>query len=130
MWQCLFYMKDPEHSHDPDSNHYAIPLPISPVISCKTRKVVRIDILPTGSEATTDTLKPYVPRPGSEYVPEYHKLRTDLKPLHIVQPEGTSFTVTESPGISTIEWQKWKMHITFNYREGMVLHNVGSCILL
>jgi len=51
-------------------------------------------------------------------------LRTDLKPLNIVQPEGTSFTVTEDNGTSTLEWQKWYMRVGFHHREGMVLHDV------
>lgn len=35
------------------------------------------------------------------------KVRDDLKPLHVVQPEGVSFTVRGHE----VEWQKWKMHI-------------------
>lgn len=35
------------------------------------------------------------------------KLRDDLKPLHIVQPEGVSFKMNGRE----VEWQKWKMHI-------------------
>lgn len=44
-----------------------------------------------------------------------------LKPLNIVQPEGPSFQVNGNE----ISWQKWNMRISFNYREGLVLHNVG-----
>ena len=35
------------------------------------------------------------------------KLRDDIKPLHVVQPEGVSFKVDGH----VLEWQKWKMHI-------------------
>ena len=35
------------------------------------------------------------------------KLRDDLKPLHILQPEGVSFKIDGN----VLEWQKWKMHI-------------------
>jgi primary-amine oxidase len=35
------------------------------------------------------------------------KLRDDVKPLHIVQPEGVSFKMNGNE----LEWQKWKMHI-------------------
>jgi len=35
------------------------------------------------------------------------KLRDDVKPLHIVQPEGVSFKMSGNE----LEWQKWKMHI-------------------
>ena len=26
---------------------------------------------------------------------------------------------------NAIEWEKWHLRISFNYREGLVLHNVG-----
>ena len=35
------------------------------------------------------------------------KFRDDIKPLHILQPEGVSFKVDGH----VIEWQKWKMHV-------------------
>ena len=35
------------------------------------------------------------------------KPRSDLKPLHVSQPEGVSFTVNGHE----VEWQKWKMHV-------------------
>lgn len=35
------------------------------------------------------------------------KFRDDLKPLHIVQPEGVSFKMNGNE----LEWQKWKMHV-------------------
>ena len=33
--------------------------------------------------------------------------RTDLKPLHVVQPEGVSFKMNGH----VLEWQNWKMHV-------------------
>ena len=57
----------------------------------------------------------------------YHKdlcelpIRTDLKPLDIIQPEGASWNITGN----LIEWQKWKIRFSFNYREGLVLHNIA-----
>lgn len=47
--------------------------------------------------------------------------RTDLKPLHIVQPEGPSFTVDGW----TVNWQKWSFRVGFTPREGLVLHQLG-----
>ena len=38
---------------------------------------------------------------------EGFKFRDDLKPLHVVQPEGVSFKVDGN----VVEWQKWKMHV-------------------
>ena len=45
-----------------------------------------------------------------------------LKPLNVVQPEGPSFTVTEG---NHVQWQQWDFRVTFNYREGLVLHQIG-----
>lgn len=82
--------------------------------------------MPTGADATTKEPKPFKVHPGNEYMPAYQKLRTDLKPLHVVQPEGASFTVTEQGTSNVVEWQKWSFRIGFNHREGMVLYNVCS----
>jgi primary-amine oxidase len=125
-FQCFLYLQSP--GGGPDSNHYAFPLSISPVVDVETMKVVRIDHLPTGADATPTPPKPYVNiPPASEYTPEHQTLRTDLKPLHVVQPEGASFTVTEEvpgSGAAVIEWQKWRLRTGFNHREGMVLYNI------
>ncbi|HWF48991.1 MAG TPA: primary-amine oxidase, partial [Bryobacteraceae bacterium] len=53
-----------------------------------------------------------------EYIPN---VRTDLKPIEIVQPEGTSFTVTGHE----VAWQKWKFRVGFTSREGLVLHTIS-----
>jgi primary-amine oxidase len=37
-----------------------------------------------------------------------------------VQPDGPSFQVTDN----LVEWQKWTFRVGFNYREGLVLHDV------
>jgi primary-amine oxidase len=69
---------------------------------------------------------PGVPEPSTmgEYVPRLvpgQRLRGDVKPLEIVQPQGSSLRVDGN----LLEWQKWSMRIGFNYREGLVLHTVG-----
>jgi primary-amine oxidase len=53
------------------------------------------------------------------YLPE--GVRRDLKPLDIVQPEGTSFKVTGN----LVEWQRWRLRVGFTQREGLVLHTVS-----
>lgn len=61
------------------------------------------------------------PEPGNwarEYIPN---VRTDLKPIEIVQPEGVSFKVTGHQ----VEWQKWKFRVSFNSREGLVLNTIS-----
>ena len=116
-------MRDPS---DPDSNHYAFPLPLSPVVDTIEYKVIRIDILPTGADHTRKELQPMKVHPPNEYMPDYQQLRMDLKPLNVIQPEGASFTVTKTGETGeAIEWQKWSFMVGFNQREGMVLYNVG-----
>ncbi|KAK4498489.1 hypothetical protein PRZ48_011147 [Zasmidium cellare] len=124
MWQCFMYLRDPLNSSEADSNHYALPLSISPVIDCSKMEVIRIDYLPTGKDNAVSEPKPWKSQPGNEYVPEYQKLRTDLKPLQVVQPEGASFSVSEQGTSNVIEWQKWSFRVGFNQREGMVIYDV------
>src|SRR5215213_9037020 len=62
------------------------------------------------------------PKVQGEYVPGVWTgdLRDDLKPLHITQPEGVSFTIEGTE----LRWQKWSMRLGFNYREGPVIYQV------
>ncbi|MGE0219815.1 primary-amine oxidase [Mycolicibacterium sp.] len=66
------------------------------------------------------------PQVMGEYVPRHipERLlagtREPLKPLHITQPEGPSFTVDGN----LVRWQNWSLRVGFNYREGMTLHRV------
>ena len=126
MYQCYMYMKHPDHRQEPDANYYATPLPLAPVISAEHRKVIRIDRLPTGADHTLKEPEPYKHRAAGEYTPEQQKLRTDLKPLNVVQPDGASFKVTQQGTSNLVEWQKWSFRIGFNQRESTVLYNVSS----
>ncbi|HLJ34146.1 MAG TPA: primary-amine oxidase, partial [Ktedonobacteraceae bacterium] len=47
-------------------------------------------------------------------------VRTDVKPISITQPEGTSFQVDGQQ----VTWQKWRFRVGFTPREGLVLHLV------
>jgi primary-amine oxidase len=53
--------------------------------------------------------------------PAFTALRDDVRPISITQPEGPSFAVD---GWS-VSWQKWRLRVGFNPREGLVLHQVG-----
>lgn len=114
-----------------DSNHYAFPLAISPVVDTVELRVIRIDIMPTGADLSIRETRPSKIQPPNEYTSEYQDLRTDLKPLHVIQPEGASFNVTRSGETGyLIDWQKWTFRIGFNQREGMVIYNVGWSFFL
>lgn len=130
MYQCFLYMRDPHDPSNLHSNHYAFPLTISPVVDTVEMKVIRIDLLPTGDDHSTKEPQPFHIPPPSEYDPEHQQLRSDLKPLNVVQPEGASFKVTQAGETGrTLEWQKWFVRIGFNQREGMVLYDVGPGLL-
>lgn len=116
----LYQRVDGENIED---NHYAHPIDILPVVDLNSQTVVRIDGL--------DRLPP--PEIPQESV-NYHrdllktnsylqtKWRSDaLKALNITQPDGPSFTVTDG---NLVQWQGWSMRVGFNYREGLVLHDV------
>ncbi|KAJ9148580.1 Amine oxidase [Pleurostoma richardsiae] len=97
-----------------DDCQYQYPLDFCPIYDAGTQKIIAIDI-------------PKIRRPLSRAPPiNYHPesvqdgYRTDLKPIHITQPKGVSFSMTGRE----IEWQAWKFHIGFNYREGIVLSNI------
>lgn len=121
MWQCYMYLSTkPDH---PEHNFYSIPLDFSPVFDARTNELVRIDRLPTGAdEKIRDHGRKWNEVEAVEYAADLMKtpLRTDLKPLHISQPEGPSFTIDAHK----IEWQKWSFRVSFNAREGPVLHSI------
>jgi primary-amine oxidase len=75
-----------------------------------------LEVEDDGSVEEPQTMGEYVPRlvPGQ-------RLRQDIKPLEIAQPEGASFSLEGN----LLRWQKWSLRIGFNYREGLVLHTVG-----
>lgn len=125
MYQCFFYMRDPFNASDLDSNHYAFPLAISPVVDAVDMRVTRIDFIATGASFGAKKTQAMKIPPPSEYIPEYQDLRTDLKPLRVIQPEGASFNVIQSGETGhVIEWQKWTFRVGFNQREGVVVYNV------
>ncbi|KAJ4364306.1 hypothetical protein N0V95_000818 [Ascochyta clinopodiicola] len=124
LYQCFLYLRDPNNAAEADSNHYAMPIPISPVLSTETMKVIRIDNMPTGADNTIKPVEKYKVQPPNEYIPEAQTLRTDLKPLNVVQPEGASFKVQQEGTSSVVSWQKWNFRVGFNQREGMVLYDV------
>ncbi|KAK6077890.1 copper amine oxidase [Seiridium cupressi] len=127
-YQCYMYLRDPNNAKEIDSNHYAFPLSFSPplthyikIVDAITMKMTKMDYLPTGAGVELKPTQPWRPTKPNEYIPELNDQRTDLKPLRVVQPEGASFTIEGD----VIKWQKWHMRTSFNYREGMVLHEVS-----
>lgn len=129
-YQVWMFLKslDPKARDHPSSNHFAHPLDFSVVVDDLTMKVLRIERLPMTAEEIhvneeVAAAREWQPNPDAEYASELQpKLRDDLKPIHISQPEGVSFKVSEEDEV--VEWQKWRFHLDFNWREGVVLRDV------
>jgi primary-amine oxidase len=63
-----------------------------------------------------------VPERCYNYTPDQvGSLRTDLKPLEITQPSGTTFAVDGNE----IRWQKWRFRVSMHPLDGLVLHTVS-----
>lgn len=106
--QVFLYSCDPANPKQEDSNYYAFPLPISPVLECNHYKVIRIDVLPTGSDGNIKPFSKYMNALPNEYLLESQKIRQDVKPLHIIQPEGAGFQITPLGETGhRLSWQKW-----------------------
>jgi primary-amine oxidase len=98
---------------EPNDNGYAHPIEgLCPVIDLDRAEVLRID----------DYGPAPVPMHPRNYAARYQKaFRTDVAPLEVVQPQGAGFTVTGNE----VRWQKWRLRVGFNAREGLVVHTVG-----
>ncbi len=70
---------------------------------------------PLEADSFAEANRPRIPPPmkSHDWLPDYlakdkdFKFRDDIKPLHVLQPEGVSFKVDGH----VLEWQKWKMHV-------------------
>jgi primary-amine oxidase len=98
---------------DPQDNGYAHPIEgVRAIVDLNAMEVVRID---------DDGVIPLPPEPGNYSVEAVGKVRSDLKPVEITQPEGPSFSVRGHE----VHWQKWRLRLGFTPREGLVLYTVG-----
>ncbi|KAG1830900.1 copper amine oxidase [Suillus variegatus] len=142
--QAFVFARYSEHE-----NLYAHPLDFVVVIDSLAEKVVQIDFPPTykrtedgsvelgvsstepcplSEDSFTESKRERIPPPvrSFDFLPDLlqadptHKPRDDIKPLHVLQPEGVSFKMDGN----VLEWQKWKMHIGFSHREGIALSTI------
>lgn len=99
--------------HDPTDNGYAHPVEgVVAVVDLVAQQVV--DVLDHGVVAIPEECSNYdLERSGPA--------RIGLQPLEIVQPEGVSFTVEGN----LVSWQNWRLRVSMDPIEGLVLHEVG-----
>jgi len=106
-WTLLFYREGP------DDNPYAKPVyGLHAIVDLDDMTVLRVE--DTG-------VVPLPPGSGAYAADRVGPLRTDLKPLEISQPQGPSFEVDGWE----VRWQRWRLRLGFNAREGLTLHTVG-----
>ncbi|GAC1518034.1 MAG: primary-amine oxidase [Acidimicrobiales bacterium] len=108
IFRCLFYLRE-----TPEANGYA--RPIEGLIA--TVDGARHEVL----EVIDHGVVPMPPEPGSYYPEDHQPLRTDLRPLEIVQPDGPSFSVEGN----LVRWQGWSLRVSMDPLEGLVLHTVA-----
>ena len=107
---CDVWVRDAD-----DANPYAHPITgLHPIVDLNATTLLELE--DTGVVERANTMGEYLPRlvPGL-------RLRDDITPIEITQPEGVSFALDGN----LLTWQRWSLRIGFNPREGMVLHTVG-----
>jgi primary-amine oxidase len=57
---------------------------------------------------------------GGSNRPKFGRLRNDVTPIEITQPEGPSWKVDGH----RVDWQKWQLHVGWTSREGLILFDV------
>ncbi|KAL3474031.1 copper amine oxidase [Aspergillus californicus] len=98
-------------------NQYAHPLDFSVVADTEKEEVLSVDVRYVNGERTD------IPLTEHNYLPEFigdGYIHNRLKPIEITQPQGVSFEVRGNE----LSWAGYKMHIGFNYREGIVISDV------
>lgn len=99
-----------------DDCQYQYPLDFCPIFDSVKKEIIGIDIPEVRRPLSKTSAINYHPAA----VEKAGGYRQDIKPINITQPEGVSFKLTGRE----VEWQNWKFHIGFNYREGIVLNNI------
>jgi len=106
-----------------EDNQYAHPIDIVPVIDLNSGTVVQIDGMdrmppPNIPQASVNYHRDLI-KSNSYLFTEWRHDR--LRELNVVQPDGPSFAVSDN---NLVKWQGWTLRLGFNYREGLVLHQV------
>lgn len=110
--QALMYYRD-----DEDDSQYSHPFDFCPIFDANEKKILYIDV-------------PQIRRPIKKHIPHSNfnpkdieassGFRDPVKPISISQPEGVNFKMNGN----VMDWQNFKFHIGFNYREGIVLNDI------
>ncbi len=111
---CDVWYRDSERGN-PYAHHLS---GLHPVVDLNAMELLELEDSDGGGQGLEET--------GSgvrgEYLPELLPMRLrEVAPLQVSQPEGVGFTMDGT----LLSWQNWQLRLGFNYREGLVLHQVG-----
>ncbi|MEZ5208248.1 MAG: hypothetical protein R2690_15055 [Acidimicrobiales bacterium] len=106
--RVIFYLRS-----DTEDNGYARPIEgVMAHVDLATAEVLEI----------VDTGVVPVPEARHSYYPEHQgPLRDDLRPIHVTQPDGPSFSVEGN----LVHWQRWQVRVSMDQVEGLVLHDLA-----
>jgi primary-amine oxidase len=108
---CDVWHRDSEQSN-PYAHHVT---GLHPVVDLNAMVLLELeDSLAESDETDAAVMGEYLPR----LIPM--PLR-EVKPLQVSQPSGVDFSLEGR----LLSWQGWQLRLGFNYREGLVLHQVG-----
>ncbi len=99
--------------HSPTDNGYAKPIEnVVAIVDLNENRVLKV---------LDGEVIPLPPESGNYDAASVGDLRTDLKPLDIVQPEGPSFSIEGN----LLAWQRWSFRVSMHPTDGLVLHQVA-----
>jgi primary-amine oxidase len=91
---------------------------LHPVVDLNAMELLELEDSYQGGQAPEVT----GPRVRGEYLPDLLPMRLrEVAPLQVSQPGGVGFTLDGT----LLSWQNWQLRLGFNYREGLVLHQVA-----
>ncbi len=94
-------------------NGYAKPIEnVLAVVDLNNEEVLKVfdgEVVPIPSES------------GNYDADSQEALRSDLRPLDIIQADGPSFTIEGS----LVRWQKWSVRVSMHPTDGLVLHQIA-----
>ena len=97
----------------PGDSEWAHPVDgVIALVDLNTLEVLRVD---------DHGVVPIPPESGNFDAAAAAPFRDDIAPLEITQPDGPGFTLDGR----TLSWQRWRVHVGFTPREGLVLNRVG-----
>jgi primary-amine oxidase len=106
--RCVAFVKP-----RPGDNEWAHPVDgLIALVDLNRLEVLRVD---------DHGVVPIPEEPGNFDLESVGRVREDVMPLEITQPEGPSFSVEGR----VVRWQRWRIHVGFTPREGLVLNQVA-----